>query len=177
MITIVAIVLLVFLLRLVFLKLSIKNEKRILADGGKEFGIQNTKYITVLHILFYFCCLIEAIVTKPSFDVMSSVGLLLLTFSMVMLYVVTRLLGDIWTVKLMLVNNHQFVDHWLFRVVKHPNYYLNILPELFGLALLCHAKWTMILLYPLYLLVLYRRIQEENKLLAEVIIPNSKMTS
>lgn len=175
MIMIVAIIVAVFALRLVFLKLSIKNEQRILAEGGREYGVQNTKYITILHILFYLFCLVEVLVKRPSFDRLSLVGLVMIVFSMFMLWTVTRLLGKIWTVKLMLVKNHKFVNHWLFRVVKHPNYYLNIMPELLGLALLCHAKWTLILLYPVYLFVLYRRIQEENKLLAEVIIPNGNV--
>ncbi len=91
---------------------------------------------------------------------------------MFMLYVVTQLLGEIWTVKLMLVKNHKFVDHWLFRYVKHPNYFLNIVPELIGLALLCHSLISFCILFPLYAVVLYNRIKEEEKLLKEVIIPN-----
>ena len=99
-------------------------------------------------------------------------GLGLLIFAMFMLYVVTKLLGEIWTVKLMLVKNHQFVDHWLFRYVKHPNYFLNIIPELIGLALLCHALLSFCILFPFYIIVLYNRIKEEEQLLREVIIPN-----
>ncbi|TCD45976.1 hypothetical protein D3X11_00375 [Streptococcus sp. X16XC17] len=161
-----------FGIRLAFLKLSIANEKRILANGGKEYGVKNTKWITILHILFYFSCLVEAMVNKVQLDTLGFLGLGLMLFSLFMLCTVTRLLGDIWTVKLMLLKDHRFVDHWLFRVVKHPNYFLNILPELVGIALLCHAKYSAWLLIP-YAYVLYKRIQEENKLLAEVIIPNS----
>ena len=164
-----------FLLRLFFLKISIKNEKRILADGGKEYGVANTKLLTICHILFYAACLTEAIVKKASFDAVSAIGLALLVFAMAMLYWVIQLLGPIWTVKLMLVKNHHFVDHWLFQTIKHPNYFLNILPELIGLALLCHATYSFCLLFPLYVLILNRRIREENKLLQEVIIPNGKM--
>ena len=94
---------------------------------------------------------------------------------MAALYWVIQLLGPIWTVKLMLVKNHRFVDHWLFQTVKHPNYFLNILPELIGLALLCHATYSFCLLFPLYVLILNRRIREENKLLQEVLIPNGQM--
>lgn len=166
------IVLALFVFRLVFLKISIKNEKAILANGGQEFGVQNTKYITILHILFYLSCFVEATIRQVRFDTLSSVGLGLLVFSMFMLYVVTQLLGDIWTVKLMLVKNHKFVDHWLFRYVKHPNYFLNIIPELIGLALLCHALLSFCVLFPFYAFVLYNRIKEEEKLLQEVIIPN-----
>lgn len=166
------IVLVVFIFRLVFLKRSIKNEKAILANGGREYGVQNTKYITILHILFYLSCFAEATIRQVHFDTLGVMGLGLLIFAMFMLYVVTKLLGEIWTVKLMLVKNHQFVDHWLFRYVKHPNYFLNIIPELIGLALLCHALLSFYILFPFYIIVLYNRIKEEEQLLREVIIPN-----
>ncbi|HEU2198705.1 TPA: hypothetical protein VU942_002116, partial [Streptococcus pneumoniae] len=67
------------------------------------------------------------------------------------------------------------VDHILFRTVKHPNYFLNILPELIGLTLLSHAYVTFVLVFPVYAVILYRRIAEEEKLLHEVIIPNGSI--
>lgn len=167
----------VFVLRLYFLKISLKNEQRILADGGSEYGVQNTKLLTVAHILFYASCVTEAIVRQTRFDALSGLGLGILIFGMLMLFWVTRILGDVWTVKLMLVRNHRFIDHWLFRTVKHPNYFLNILPELVGLALLCHARYSFALLFPIYLFILYRRIREEDRLLREVIIPNGSVQS
>ncbi|HFR3860518.1 TPA: hypothetical protein ACHVHJ_002160, partial [Streptococcus suis] len=59
---IVFLVICIFLVRIYFLKISIKNEKRILKNGGSEFGVQNTKLLTVVHILFYLSCLVEAVV-------------------------------------------------------------------------------------------------------------------
>ena len=175
-----AIILVTFLVRLIFLKRSMENEKRILSNGGKEFGVENTKRLTMAHIVFYLSCFVEAMVHKTNFDGMSIVGLVLLIFSMLMLLLVIHLLGDIWTVKLMLVNNHKYVDHPLFRIVKHPNYFLNILPlnilpELVGLALVSHAYVTFIFIFPVYAVILYQRIAEEEKLLQEVIIPNGRM--
>ena len=164
-----------FFLRLLFLKHSIANEKRIRSKGGQEFGVENTKRLTLAHIVFYVGCLLEALIGQTSFDTISLVGLVLLLFSMLVLVYVIRLLGEIWTVKLMLLPHHQFVDHVLFRTVKHPNYFLNILPELIGLALLSHAAVTFILVFPVYMLILYRRIVEENRLLEEVIIPNGRI--
>jgi len=172
---IVLLVSLLFLLRPYFLSISIKNEKRILVEGGKEFGVANTKLLTICHTLFYAACLTEAILKRAGFDALSAIGFILLLFSMAMLYWVIQLLDPIWTVKLMLVKNHRFVDHWLFQTVKHPNYFLNILPELVGLALLCHATYSFSLLFPLYAFILYRRIREENRLFQEVIIPNGKI--
>lgn len=168
------ILLVVFIVRLVFLKHSMNNEKEILRTGGKEYGAQNTKMITVFHIFFYLGCLLEAVLNKSSFGLVSFIGLIIVLGSMAMLCVVVRLLGSIWTVKLMILEGHQFVDHWLFRKIKHPNYFLNIIPELIGLALLCHAKWTFMIIFPLYLLLLYRRIKEEDHLINTIILPNTR---
>lgn len=166
------IVLLVFIIRLFFLRISQRNEKKILEEGGCEYGAKNSKYITILHILFYVGCFTESLLRKATFDTLSIIGCALLTFSIFMLYVVTRLLEGIWTVKLMIVKNHKFNNHWLFRTVKHPNYFLNITPELIGLALLCHALYTASIILPLYAIVMYIRIREENRLIKDVIIPN-----
>ena len=148
-----AIVIFVFVIRLAFLKISKKNEKNILENGGSEYGVQNSKRITILHIIFYFGSLIEAIVNHTVFDKVSLVGLCLLTFSMIMLYTVVRLLDGIWT-------------------VKHPNYFLNIVPELAGIGLICHSKVVSIFVLPLYAIVLYIRIKEENMVLKTIIKPN-----
>ena len=59
-----AIVIAVFIIRLFFLKISIKNEKKILKDGGREYGVENSKRITILHILFYLFCLIYFVLSR-----------------------------------------------------------------------------------------------------------------
>ena len=165
-------VLAVFALRLLFLKVSIRNEKNILQNGGKEYGVTNSKILTILHILFYLSCFVEAMIIKAKFDAQSAIGLGLVLFSMIMLYVVISLLDGIWTVKLMVAREHKFNNHWLFRTVKHPNYFLNIVPELIGLALLCHAFYSAAVILPVYAFILYKRIEEENRILKEIIIPN-----
>lgn len=168
-----SIVLVVFLIRLWFLKISIQHERMILKDGGREYGAKNTSYLTILHILFYLLSVVEAFSQHASIDVVGGIGVVLLVFSMGMLYLVQSILGELWTVKLMIARNHTYNDHILFRLVKHPNYYLNILPELVGLTLLCHSWLTALCLAPFYSLVLWRRIKEEDELLEKVILPNS----
>ena len=168
-------IIIMFIIRLLFLKISITNEKKILSSGGKEYGVNVSKAITTLHILFYLSCFIEAILVGATIDTIGVIGLLLMIFSIMMLYVVTRLLGEIWTVKLMIAKEHRFVDHWLFRTIKHPNYFLNILPELVGIGLLCHAKVSTCIILPLYAVILYLRIRQENHLIKTIILPNSKL--
>lgn len=174
---ILTIMIVMFAIRLLFLRLSIQNEKRILADGGKEFGVKNSRFLTLLHILVYIFSLAETMLKNITFDTTSLIGLLLMLFSVAMLYWVTELLAGIWTVKLMIKKDHQFVDHWLFKRIKHPNYFLNICPELIGVVLLCHASITAMLLFPFYILSLYIRIRKENQLILEIIIPNGRQCS
>ncbi|MCC9844056.1 hypothetical protein HK177_08715, partial [Streptococcus agalactiae] len=49
---------------------------------------------------------------------------------------------------------------------------LNIAPELLGVTLLCHAKYTALFVLPIYAFVIYLRILEENLLLKTIIIQN-----
>lgn len=168
-------VVLIFVLRLFFLKISKKNEKAIIQNGGREYGVKNTKALTIVHIVFYITCLTDAIIIKPKFEMISIVGISLLVFAFLMLYyIVNYLLKDIWTVKLMVANNHKYNPHLLFKIVKHPNYYLNIIPELIGLAMICYSKTAIMFVMPVYLVILFIRIKQEDKILKEIIIPNSK---
>lgn len=163
----------IFALRIAFLGLSVKNERSIRANGGTEYGVGISKALSIAHILIYFLALGEAYWRETMMGTVNYIGLALLLFSMGMLYWITQLLSGIWTVKLMVAKNHEYNDHWLFRTVKHPNYFLNIVPELLGVVLLCQAWYTAIVLFPVYAWILYQRIVEENRVLREIIIPNS----
>lgn len=166
----------IFALRLFFLKISKKNESEILKSGGKEYGVKNTKILTILHVLFYLSCISEAVIFGAKFDLFGIIGIALLIFAFAMLYyIVNCLLKGIWTVKLMVANNHKYNPHWLFKTIKHPNYYLNIFPELIGLAMLCHAKFTFIFIMPFYLFIIFKRVKEEDKILKDIIIPNGNI--
>ena len=46
--------------------------------------------------------------------------------------------------------------------MRHPNYFLNILPELVGFALVLHAYYTLIIGLPFYLIPLIIRIRQEE---------------
>lgn len=166
---IVVIFVFVFTIRILFLKKSKINERNILENGGVEYGRKVSRYLATLHGLFYLGCLIEGIIRKSQFDSMSMIGLGLLIFSMLILYYVVGILGEVWTIKLMVAKQHVYNHHWIFRIVKHPNYYLNIIPELIGLSLLCHAFVVSIVLFPIYLFVLVLRIKEENYVLRKLI--------
>src|SRR5262249_20802530 len=63
--------------------------------------------------------------------------------------------------------DHTLNQSVLFRWVRHPNYFLNILPELVGLALMMGAWLVLVLGLPLYLLVLRTRIVQEEQVMRQ----------
>ena len=153
--------------RLLMLLVSHRNEKALLAEGGREFGAANSMILACAHTLFYPCGAFEGLVSPHAFDTVSTAGLMLYVFGAGMLLIVLRLLGRQWTVKLIVARRHALVTHALFRTVRHPNDYLNVLPELVGYALTLHAFATLCLRLPLYLLPLIARIRlEENAMRA-----------
>lgn len=119
--------------------------------------------MALLHGVFYAACLAEAYVRKPAVDALTYVGIAILIGAMVCLFHVIRTLGPIWTVKVFIAETHPLNRSPLFRWAKHPNYYLNIVPELIGLSLVCGAWLSVVTILPLYLISLIVRIRQEEK--------------
>ncbi|OJG79803.1 hypothetical protein RV14_GL000743 [Enterococcus ratti] len=156
------------IVRLYVLKISSKHAKQLLSTGATEYGKVATKWLAILHTLFYFSAFFEGIIRKVQFDWTSFIGVCLIVFSFLTLFWVMKLLGNYWSVKLIFETNHQLIDHWLFNRVKHPNYFLNILPELLGVVLLFHAYITLSVFLLPYSVCLYLRIKKENQIVASI---------
>ncbi|HEY9551341.1 MAG TPA: isoprenylcysteine carboxyl methyltransferase family protein [Prevotella sp.] len=162
--TVILVVFLVFfVLRLATLYISIRNEKRILAKGGIQYGKTVSAGLTLAHIAYYALCLYEAWKSVVLLDGCFYAGVVLMAFAYAVLFYVIYKLRDVWTVKLYILPQHRIETSWLFRGVRHPNYFLNIVPELIGVGLLCHAWHVMVLGGPVYAVLLALRIVQEEK--------------
>jgi len=152
-------------MRLATLIYSIKNEKRIIKQGAIQYGKRNSMFMAFLHLLYYISAPIEAYLTNTSFDTTGIVGVILFSFSYIILLYVIYQLRDVWTVKLYIVKNHIVNSTFLFKYFRHPNYFLNIVPELIGIGILCNAWYTMMIVLPLYAITLVLRIAEEERVM------------
>lgn len=157
-----------FALRLVSLSFSIRNEKRLIKEGAVQYGKTNSLLLTLAHIAYYFGALYEAYATNAVFNGYSAAGVGVLIFAYCVLFYVIYKLKDIWTVKLYIAPNQRIDRSFLFRTVRHPNYFLNIIPELIGVALLCNAWTTLCIGLPLYLCLLFVRIRQEEKAMKDL---------
>lgn len=163
MTTVLLLLTLFFVLRLFTLYISISNESLLRKEGAVEYGRVNSTVLTVLHIIFYASSAYEAWVDQIKLDITGDFGIGLFAFSYIMLWYVIYQLRKVWTVKLYIAKNHELNQSFLFRYVKHPNYFLNIIPELTGIGLLCHAWTAMMIILPMYLMSLFVRISQEEK--------------
>lgn len=168
MTTIVILFVVFFAVRLAFLAVSIKNEKRLIAKGAVQIGEKTSKLLATAHIVYYFAALISAYYTKVSFNGVSAFGAVMVALSLMILAYIIRQLGEIWTVKVYIAPNHIINRSWLFSTFKHPNYFLNIVPELIGIGLLCQAWGVMMIGLPIYAMILAKRIREEETAMAHL---------
>ena len=117
------------------------------------------------HTLFYLGAFAEGLWRGTQPTPWTMVGLLLYAISVVAFVLVWRALNRLWTVKLLIASDHVLNQSTLFRWVRHPNYFLNIIPELCGLALIMGAWIVLVIGLPCYLLVLRVRIRQEEQVL------------
>lgn len=161
-------VLIAAILRIASVVISSRNERQLRAAGAIELGATNSRVLAGAHVAFYLGAILERLLSGPwAFDMVALAGLVLYLFGMAALGAVVRGLGRFWTVKLILAEDHKLVTSPLFRLVRHPNYFLNILPELIGFALMLHAYTTLIIGLPLYLIPLVIRIRQEERAMHE----------
>ncbi|PCF85537.1 isoprenylcysteine carboxylmethyltransferase family protein [Staphylococcus delphini] len=159
------ILLIFFIIRLFSLAISIKHSKQLVQQGAQAYGEKNSKWLAITHILIYVGAAIETLLNHDTWRLMNTVGLITLVLAYLVLFHVIKTLGPIWTLKLYILPDHPIIRSGLYRITKHPNYYLNIIPELIGVLLLTHATYTSILLIP-YAYFLFVRIRQEEKLMS-----------
>jgi isoprenylcysteine carboxyl methyltransferase (ICMT) family protein YpbQ len=165
--TIIILFFVVVALRLISLVKSAKNEKRLVKQGAVEYGRKNSMALVLVITLYYISCITEAVLLKKTANSISYIGAALAAFSMIMLLVVIVGLKDIWTVKVYILPNQRINKSFLFKYIRHPNYFLNVIPELVALAMICQAWYTLMIGLPVCLIPLTIRIVQEERAMKE----------
>lgn len=165
---VISILSILFTLRIISLIISVANEKKIKKQGAIEYGKLNSIFLSLSHFVFYSLSFYEAYDRKTAFNNYSLVGVWLLAISYFVLFYVIYELRSIWTVKIYILPEHKIITSLLFRAVRHPNYFLNIVPELIGVGLLCNSWTTMTYVLPVYFIFLGIRIVQEEKAMKKI---------
>jgi isoprenylcysteine carboxyl methyltransferase (ICMT) family protein YpbQ len=146
-------------------KISAKNEAELKKEHAKEYGKKNSIVLGNVFYVFFTGSLIEASIRKTQFDMVTVYGLILYAFSLSMLfYVINQLKGN-WTTKIIIAKDHKLNRSFLFRTIKHPNYFLNLIPEFIGFGIICKSWVVSSIVFPVFLAVLIWRIIIEQKVM------------
>ncbi|WP_417684954.1 isoprenylcysteine carboxyl methyltransferase family protein [Roseibium sp.] len=154
-------------LRFLTLFVSIRNEKRMKANGAVEYCAGTSTLLALTHIAFYLAAIGESVWQGAPVTGLTYFGMVLYALAMLALVWVISVLGRFWTVKVIVAQDHQLVTNRVFNAIRHPNYFLNIIPELIGFALALQALGTLIVGLPVYLVVLILRIRQEEAAMRE----------
>jgi isoprenylcysteine carboxyl methyltransferase (ICMT) family protein YpbQ len=152
-----------FVLRGISLAISFRNERRLRREGAVEYGRSGTVLLTAVGVVYAVSAVVEGALRRVQFEAITVWGIAIHAFSMVALFYVIYHLREVWTVKVLIARDHRLVDTWLFRHVRHPNYYLNLVPEYIGLTLVFQAWVAGVVLFPLLLLAIGIRVAQEEK--------------
>lgn len=153
--------------RLGELVLSRRNAKIAFDRGGFEVGAAHYRVMAVLHTLFLFACVAEAMVSARSFDPL--VGSIALAFAIVaqaLRYWAITTLGTRWNVRVIAVAGDPPVTSGPYRFLRHPNY-LAVVIEMVAIPMV-HGAWVTAIVFTIANALLLRvRIRAEEKALGE----------
>jgi len=155
---------LVALQRLLELRLSRRHERLLRARGAVERGREHYPLMVALHVLWLLSTLIEGVLRGP---VLWPVPLALFLLVQPLRYWAIFSLGDYWNTKVLVIPGAELVARGPYRYLRHPNYVV-VFVEIATFPLIFGAWITALLFSILNTALLYVRIREENRALAEL---------
>ncbi|WP_313955837.1 isoprenylcysteine carboxylmethyltransferase family protein, partial [Staphylococcus epidermidis] len=85
-------------------------------DAAAEYAIKNSKFVATSEVLIYMSGAIEAFIGKDRFSVVKGIGLMILIMGYMMVFIVIKRLGGIWSLKLFILANHPIIKSGLYKV-------------------------------------------------------------
>ena len=158
---------LVGLQRLLELALSRRNERLLRARGAVERGREHYPLIAALHALWLLSTLTEGILRGPELPVLWPIPLMLFLLVQPLRYWAILTLGEYWNTKILIVPGTKPIRRGPYRYLKHPNYVV-VAVEILAFPLIFGAWITALVFSILNAALLYVRISEENRALAEL---------
>lgn len=131
--------------RLAELRVSRRNERRILEFGGQEHAPGQFQVMRILHIAWFISMLAEVFgLHRPFIPGLALATGLLFLLGQALRYAAIYTLGPRWTVRVMTLPGAEPINQGIYRFVRHPNY-VGVALEIFAVPLLHSAYLTAII--------------------------------
>ena len=158
---------LVALQRLLELALSRRHERLLLARGAIERGREHYPLIVTLHVLWLLSTLVEGLLRGPELPTLWPIPLALFLLVQPLRYWAILSLGDYWNTRILVVPGAELVRRGPYRYFRHPNYVV-VVVEIAAFPLIFGSWVTALVFSMLNAALLYVRIKEENRALAQL---------
>ena len=152
--------------RLLELRYSRRNERRLRARGAVERGAGHYPWIVAIHTLWLGSTLVEGLQRGPEFPVWWPVPLAVFLLVQPLRYWAILSLGENWNVRILVVPGGKLVRSGPYRYFPHPNYVV-VAVEVLAFPLIFGAWITAVVFSLLNAAILYVRIREEERALRE----------
>jgi len=153
--------------RLFELRLSRRNERRMLQRGGREHTPGTYRWIVTLHATWFAAMLLEVFAGRRKFHPrLAALALSLFAAGQALRLTAIRTLGWRWSTRVMSVPGPSGapVQHGIYRYMRHPNY-LGVELEILAAPLLHSAYLTSAVFGVANALLLRDRIRREEQAL------------
>ncbi|MDP8951655.1 MAG: isoprenylcysteine carboxyl methyltransferase family protein [Actinomycetota bacterium] len=153
--------------RLLELVLARRNERLARAKGAVERGRGHYPFIVTLHSLWLVSTLVEGILRGPELPPYWPAPLALFILAQLLRYWTILSLGESWNTKILVVPGAKPIRRGPYKYLDHPNY-VAVVVEIVAFPLVLGAWVTALVFTALNAALLYVRIREENRALAEL---------
>ena len=152
-------------LRLLELRISSKHQQQMISRGAAKIKEPNFRWMVALHTAVLIAAGLEVIFLKrPFIPVLAAVMFALFLVANGVRWWVISTLGQHWNVQVMDSTRLGVINSGPFRFVRHPNY-AAVFTEMFALPLI-HTAWlTALIGSVLDIVVLWRRLSTEERVL------------
>ena len=166
-VVLVVVVALVGLQRLLELRHSRRNERRLRSRGAVERGRRHYPAMVAVHALWLASTLVEGLLRGPEPPAWWPVPLALFLLVQPLRYWAISTLGENWNVRILVVPGGRLVRSGPYRLFPHPNYVV-VAVEVLTLPLIFGAWATAIVFSILNAAFFYVRIRAEERALREL---------
>lgn len=153
--------------RLLELRLSRRHERILRARGAVERGREHYPLMVGLHVLWLLSTLVEGLLRGPDLPTYWPIPLAFFLLAQLLRYWVIFTLGENWNTRVLVVPGTKLVRRGPYRYLNHPNYVV-VAVEIATFPLIFGAWVTALVFSVLNAALLYVRIREENRALAEL---------
>jgi methyltransferase len=153
----------IFVPMLIEARRSARNERAQRARGGIEPGDDVYGLMRVAYPGCFVAMLAEGALREPSASAVLA-GMLVFAAAKAIKWWAILSLGPSWTFKVIAVPGAPLVTSGPYRFLRHPNY-VGVVGELAGAAIMTHASITGPLATALFIVLIWRRIDAEERAL------------